>query len=191
MRDNYIKLGTYYFEENVGYMERLSLIKTGDKLIFATVNSGKTGWATILWDLSCFPPRFLFPSKPVQNSNTTLGRFSGFLSIDDYGTGVSFGLFPHLYHALGYVGVLFLGFLTTTVLFWWLRCFVGDHGHLTFYGVMMIGMLHHSIAEEIFGGFIFMLYQPIVLLLALAPCVLVCRLVGVPVSIIPPAAARR
>jgi hypothetical protein len=179
VRDNYVKLGTYYFEANVGYLERFSLIKTGDKLIFATLNSGRTGWDTILWDLSCFPPRFLSPNKPVQNSNSELGRYSGFISADDYGTGISFGLFPHLYHALGYVGVVLLGTVTISALFWWLRCFAGDHGHLTFYGVMTIGLIHHSIAEEIYGGFIFMFYQPLVLVLALLPCLLVCRMIGI------------
>jgi hypothetical protein len=174
-RTEYERRGDYYFQTNVGYLERFALLKTGDKLISSTVVQGQTGWEVILWDLSMVPPRFVYPNKPVQGPSSQLARFAGLLSADDYTTSVSFGIFPELFHAQGYAAVLLIGFASVTLIFWWYRCFVGDHPGLTFYGLVLIGMVHHTIAEDLLGSFINLYYRPLVLMLAMLPAFFLVR----------------
>jgi hypothetical protein len=177
-RATYEQRNDYFFQANLGYVERMCLLKTGDKLIYATSVQGHTGWNVILWDLSCFPPRFITPNKPTQSSTNQLARFSGMLGDEDFSTSVSFGIFPQIYHAIGYLGILFLTCPLITAIFWWFRCFVGDNSNMTFQSVVLVALLQHVIAEDVLAAFLNFFYTPLITLFALLPGLLLGRLFG-------------
>ena len=169
MRDYVVSRDDNYFEKDVGYLERFALIKTGDKLIASTANFGTTGWSTIWWDMTLFPPRLIYPGKPSRSSNNELARYAGQVGAEDMGTAVAYGLFPHLYNALGLTGVIGLGFVTMVPLLWWWRCFIGDSPFLTFKGIFFLCAAHHDIAEGTYATILGMFYTPVVLMIVFLP----------------------
>jgi hypothetical protein len=179
-RAEYEKKADYYFIANVGYFERVSLLKTGDKLVSATIAHGHTGWDVIGLEVSLLPPRFIWPDKPLQGPSSQLARFAGMVGDEDYTTSVSFGMFPELFHALGYAGVFFIGLPVVTLIFWWFRCFIGDYSGLTLYGLMLIGSIHHTIAEDLLGSFLNFFYRPIIMVLAILPVFMLVHIFGRP-----------
>ena len=120
-----------------------------------------TSAACVLWDWKSW--------NALTVKYVELARLAGVVGDDDFGTSVSFGLFPQLYNTLGFLGVFSIGLVTVALVFWWFRCFIGDHDQLTFYALMLLGLVQHDIAEGILASFLGMAYAPIYIIMASLP----------------------
>jgi hypothetical protein len=114
---------TQYYERKIGLLERVSLIKMVDLLVFATDIQGESEWETIAHGFKMVMPRFLYPDKPAINTGTFLGKKAGVISDDDWGTQISFGFIADAYSAFGWLGVALIPGIVTGcfgLLFGWL-----------------------------------------------------------------------
>jgi len=116
---------THYYEDSVGLLERVSLIKMVDLLVAATHRSGWSEWDTVTHGLKMALPRFLYPHKPAINTGTYLGKKAGVISEDDWGTQISFGFIADAFSAFGWLGAVLIPGVLTFFFFLLFNWFVG------------------------------------------------------------------
>ena len=142
--------GFNYVGKDMGLLERFMLIKVTDQIIASTEANGQTGWFTISAGLINYIPRFMSQQKEDINVNNYLGRITGTLAEDDYGTSISYTVFGNLYNAFGLVGVMlgtFVCFFSLSIL---VKYLIGNVQVADPRVVGIVMLLQHATAEASF-----------------------------------------
>jgi hypothetical protein len=146
-----------YFEISNGLLERMSLIKTADTLISATLKQGTSRWTTLGPNLADLVPRMLLPRRFVNVSNE-LAYKAGVIDEDNLSTCVSFGFAADAFNCFGWWGVGILSFvigLVLIVLTRWLTSGLENN----VWALVFLGAYQVGIAEAPAGGALGIIYQ--------------------------------
>lgn len=154
-----------YYGEDMGLLDRMSLIEPVDELVLATVLDGPTGWTTITHGFERLPPRFLYPDKPVHNTANFLGHRIGILSTEDESTQIAFGIIAEAFSAFEWIGAAVIPFVLLLFFFVIYKRLVGEIDR-NIWAVFLFGGFQHSFTENTISSMIlFLTHFPILLLI--------------------------
>ncbi len=155
-----------YYGKSMGLLDRFSLIEQDDELISATLQSGTSGWNTIIHGFRMLPPRFLYSQKPIYNTANYLGYLTGSVNPFDTTTQISFGFIAEAFCALSWAGVIFIPFLLLTAFFLVYKKLTGPLIN-NIWTVFLFNLFQHNFVEATISSMILSIFQTSLFLLSL------------------------
>jgi hypothetical protein len=168
-----------YFDSPQGFLQRLTIIPQDDAFLNYTALGNNIGYLPIMLYFENFIPHFILPDKPpVIGGNYYAHLIGGFLSPDDFSTGISFSPASEAYQIDGWRGVCLL-----LPAVWLLLFFITDYlcGDLrkSPWGLLMVVVFAHAAAESMVGGLIYLIgYGSLSLMVAIIFSTRVAPIIG-------------
>jgi len=147
---------TYYNSPQGSFIERLSMISPDDTFIAYTARgSNFAGTAPLVeWAMGAVP-RFLNPNKEnIYTGNHFAHEIGGYLSPDDFSTGISFSPVSTAYHCLGWGGIFWVLPLVWILLFTSTDFVAGDLSKHP-WGLMVVVWFAHQAPESLISGMVY------------------------------------
>lgn len=135
-----------YYGEDMGILDRFSLIEQVDELVSATLDTGASGWLTIEHGFKLMVPHVLYPDKPLYNSANYLGHRIGIISDEDETTQITFGLVAESFSAFEWGGALIIPFILNLLFFVIYKKLVGNIFN-NIWAVWLFGLFQHAFVE--------------------------------------------
>lgn len=166
-----------YFGTPQGLLDRLTIIKSDDRLVTYTLQGHTDGYQRFLYYFINWIPHFIFPNKeslapPGANrpGNYYAHETGGFLSLNDFSTGISFSPTAEAFHLEGWPGLLVLAPIAWTLLFTTIDLICGDLRRSP-YGLIAAVAFAHVAPESLLGGLILFIWTGnIAIILAIVFC---------------------
>jgi hypothetical protein len=117
IEDVMLSTGPHYYDQDRGFLERLSMVGMDDALIDISDHGPQFGYLPVINAFKNIVPHALWPDKPNINFANVYGHEVGVLGDDDTQTSVSFGPSADGFFMGGWVGVLLVLPIVITVMF--------------------------------------------------------------------------
>jgi hypothetical protein len=144
-----------YFNQDVGFFDRLQMISVDDELIDSTEKTGPFGLLPIYMGVGNLVPHFIWPNKPIPiGGNTYAHEIGGIIPDDDVTTGISFTPTGEAYHLQRWLGVIFLAPAMWILLFTLFDSLCGDVRAAP-WGLLIVVYFGHLAPEGMLGGIIY------------------------------------
>lgn len=147
-----------YYGEDMGVLDRFSLIEQVDELVAATLATEASGWLTIEHGFKLMMPHFLYPDKPLYNSANFLGHRIGIISDENETTQITFGLIAESYSAFEWGGVVIIPFMLNLLFFVIYKKLVGDIFN-NIWAIWLFGVFQHAFVEATIGSMLSYLFR--------------------------------
>jgi hypothetical protein len=115
--DILLSVQPHYYNQDRGFLERISMVSMDDTLINVADNGPKFGYLPIINAVKNIVPHFLWPDKPNTNFANVYGHEVGVLGEEDTDTSISFGPSADGFNMGGWVGVFALLPIVLTIMF--------------------------------------------------------------------------
>lgn len=103
--DIILSSGPRYYDQDRGFLERLSMVGMDDALINVADNGPKFGYEPMIFAVGNIVPHFLWPNKPNTNYANVYGHEVGVIGDEDTETSISFGPSADGFNMGGWWGV--------------------------------------------------------------------------------------
>jgi hypothetical protein len=107
----------FFYGRDEGLLDRVTMIGPEDALIDWVSKNGSPGMHFLGEAFISLVPRFLWPDKNLIPLPNELGRITGVIAPNDFGTFIAFGLFGSAMYVGGWMGLTFLMFAIMTAFF--------------------------------------------------------------------------
>jgi hypothetical protein len=166
-----------YFNQPQGLLDRLSIIKSDDRLVNYTAQGHTEGSFRAVYYFIDWIPHFILPDKEklVPPGITNPGNYyaheiGGLLSPDDFSTGISFSSTAEAFHLNEWLGIIVVGGFVWTLLFISVEIVCGDLRQSP-YGLLAMVAFAHAAPESLIGGLIyFIFFQNLGIVVAIVFC---------------------
>jgi len=166
-----------YFDTPQGLLDRLTIIKSDDRLVNYTLQGHTDGYQRFIYYFINWIPHFILPNKEsfappggIAAGNYYAHETGGFLAPEDFTTGISFSPTAEAFHMEGWVGILLLGPIAWILLFTTVDLICGDLRRSPF-GLIAAVAFAHVAPESLLGGLVqFVWTGNIAIIIAIAFC---------------------
>jgi hypothetical protein len=146
---------TYYDKAQPSLIERLSMIPPDDTFNNYSAKGHFEGMTPVIEWFSNVLPRFLWPGKTNEfTGNHFAHEIGGYLSPDDFTTGISFSPVSTAYHCMGWGGILWLMPGIWILLFTSVDFVAGDLRKYP-WGLLVVVWFAHQAPESLLQGMIY------------------------------------
>jgi hypothetical protein len=159
-----LSAGPHYYNEDRGFLERLSMMDMDDALIDVADHGTKFGYSSMIVAIENLVPHFIWADKPSTNFANVYGHEVGLLGDQDNETSISFGPSADGYFMGGWTGVLLVMPIVLTLMFIVVDSVAGDI-RKTPWGLVYTVFFFHSAPESSLGGCIGTSAQTTIILL--------------------------
>jgi hypothetical protein len=149
-----------YFDTPQGLLDRLTMIKSDDRLVNYTLQGHTDGYQRFIYYFINWIPHFILPNKEsfAPPGGAGAGNFyahetGGFLAPDDFSTGISFSPTAEAFHMEGWLGIFLLGPIAWILLFTTVDLICGDLRRSPF-GLIAAVAFAHVAPESLLSGLI-------------------------------------
>jgi hypothetical protein len=146
---------SYYNKPQSAFIERLSMIPPDDTFNNYSAKGNFEGITPVIEWFENAVPRFLFPGKTNEfTGNHFAHEIGGYLSPDDFTTGISFSPVSTAYHCMGWGGILWVMPGIWILLFTSADFVSGDLRKFP-WGLMVVVWFAHQAPESLLQGMIY------------------------------------
>jgi hypothetical protein len=178
-----------YFDTPQGLLDRLNIIKSDDRLVSYTLQGHTVGKFRVVYYFLNWIPHIIFPNKDalmppgaLNSGNYYAHETGGFLSPDDYTTGISFSPTAEAFHMDEWEGIIVVGTFVWTLLFISVDLICGDLRYSPF-GLLAAVAFAHVAPESLIGNLVyFIFFQNLGIAIAITFCAYVAPIMGLLLS---------
>ena len=170
---------SYYNHPQGAFIERLSMIPPDDTFIAYTARGNFAGPDPLIEWAEAVVPRFLNKNKEnYYTGNHFAHEIGGYLSADDFSTGISFSPVSTAYHCMGWGGIFWVLPLVWILLFTSVDFVAGDLSKHP-WGLMVVVWFAHQAPESLISGMVyFMSYGNLGMLISIIISTRIAPIVG-------------
>lgn len=174
-----------YFDTSQGLLDRLNIIKSDDRLVTYTLQGHTAGKFRVVYYFLDWIPHFILPNKDalmppgiVNAGNYYAHQTGGFLSPDDYNTGISFSPSAEAFHMDEWEGIVIVGTFVWTLLFLTVDLICGDLRRSP-YGLLAMVAFSHVAPESLIGNLVyFIFFENLGIVIAIVFCAYFAPIMG-------------
>lgn len=153
-----------YFDSPQGLLDRLNIIKSDDRLVTYTLQGHTVGKFRVVYYFLNWIPHFILPHKndlmppgAANPGNYYAHETGGFLSPDDYTTGISFSPSAEAFHMDEWEGIIIVGTFVWTLLFISVDLICGDLRRSP-YGLLAMVAFAHVAPESLIAALVYFIF---------------------------------
>lgn len=153
-----------YFDTPQGLLDRLNIIKSDDRLVSYTLQGHTVGKTRVVYYFLNWIPHIILPNKDalmppgaINSGNYYAHETGGFLSPDDYTTGISFSPSAEAFHMDEWEGIVVVGTFVWTLLFISVDLICGDLRYSPF-GLLAMVAFAHVAPESLIGNLVYFIF---------------------------------
>jgi hypothetical protein len=152
-----------YFDKPQGLLDRLTIIKSDDRLVTYTLQGHTVGSFRVVYYFLNWIPHIILPNKEalmpagVVNPGNFYAHEVGGLAPDDFSTGVSFSPTAEAFHMNTWLGIVIVGGAVWTLLFIITDLICGDLRKSPF-GLLAMVAFSHAAPESLIAGLVYFIF---------------------------------
>jgi hypothetical protein len=174
-----------YFDTPQGLLDRLTIIKSDDRLVTYTLQGHTDGYQRFIYYFINWIPHFILPNKErfappgaAEAGNYYAHETGGFLAPGDFTTGISFSPTAEAFHLEGWLGILLFGTIVWVLLFTSVDLICGDLRRSPF-GLIAAVAFAHVAPESLLSGLVLFIWTGnIAIIIAIVFCTYFAPILG-------------